>query len=530
MRTIYKTIFLSASLFSLTACENFLNELPDNRTELNDKNVGKMLLSAYPTTAICEIGEMASDNTDQYPNIYSEYNLLQTDLFKWADSSEVGQDSPSNLWQSCYQSIASCNEVLLMIEKAGNPTALNAVRGEALVCRAFNHFLLANVFCHAYSSKAANQLGIPYMKEVETTVAPSYQRGTLEKTYQNIEADLLAGMPLLADESYQVPKYHFTKNAAYAFAARFYLYYVQPDKSNYDKVIDYATRILGTNANGQLRDWETLGSLDMNGNLIPNTYVSINNNSNLLLQSAYSWYGYLNSPYAVGERFSHGPEVAMETCKSNGPWGNFNPSKEKNVYYMFPWSNSSALPTKTMWVKYAQYSEIIDPVAGTGYGHIINAVFTTDETLLCRAEAYAMKGSAGYESAINDLNVWQSAFTRATLPLTMESIQEFYGKMDYYTPAKPTVKKQLHPDFNIQQGEQENLMHCILHARRLTTLHEGLRWMDIKRLGIVIQRRLISSDGSITVTDELNLDDERRAIQIPSDVIAAGMQPNPRNK
>ena len=60
-------------------------------------------------------------------------------------------------------------------------------------------------------------------------------------------------------------------------------------------------------------------------------------------------------------------------------------------------------------------------------------------------------------------------------------------------------------------------------------MHEGLRWQDIKRYGIVIYRRFISNVGT-SITDELGVDDPRRAIQIPSDAIIAGMEPNPRNK
>ena len=55
---------VAALAIGLSSCSNFLDEPPDNRTELNENNVGKILLSAYPTTAICEMGEMSSDNTD----------------------------------------------------------------------------------------------------------------------------------------------------------------------------------------------------------------------------------------------------------------------------------------------------------------------------------------------------------------------------------------------------------------------------------------------------------------------------------
>ena len=91
------------------------------------------------------------------------------------------------------------------------------------------------------------------------------------------------------------------------------------------------------------------------------------------------------------------------------------------------------------------------------------------------------------------------------------------------------AQKELHPDFVIEKGMQENLIHCILHARRLLTLEEGLRWQDIKRYGIVIYRRYYEGYTLVNITDKMDTNDPRRAIQLPASVITAGMQPNPRN-
>ena len=74
-------------------------------------------------------------------------------------------------------------------------------------------------------------------------------------------------------------------------------------------------------------------------------------------------------------------------------------------------------------------------------------------------------------------------------------------------------------------------MQCVLQLRRLITIHEGLRLQDVKRYGIEIYRRRINMNQQVeAVTDELTKDDPRRAIQLPQDVITAGMQPNPRTK
>ena len=88
-----------------------------------------------------------------------------------------------------------------------------------------------------------------------------------------------------------------------------------------------------------------------------------------------------------------------------------------------------------------------------------------------------------------------------------------------------TPKKRLNPlGFTLADEKQENYIHCILHMRRAETSMEGLRWMDIKRWGIEIAH---NREGM--AADKLLKDDPRRAIQLPQDVIAAGLPANPRN-
>ena len=52
---LYITAFFTTALF--TSCSDYLDELPDNRTELTtEESITKILVSAYPTTTSCEIG------------------------------------------------------------------------------------------------------------------------------------------------------------------------------------------------------------------------------------------------------------------------------------------------------------------------------------------------------------------------------------------------------------------------------------------------------------------------------------------
>ena len=175
-----------------TACSSFLDELPDNRTELDtEQSIANILVSAYPQSTNCEIGELYSDNTDENSRAYGYWQKVEEDLYNWKDTYEEGQDTPQALWDACYAAIASSNHALQGIKNLGNPTSLNPQKGEALVCRAYAHFMLATTFCQAYNSNTAEQeLGIPYMETLQTTVAPHYERGTLASVYRKIAADL----------------------------------------------------------------------------------------------------------------------------------------------------------------------------------------------------------------------------------------------------------------------------------------------------------------------------------------------------
>ncbi len=445
-------LLTAASGLTTVSCNDFLDKTPDNRTELNtDQKIAKLLVSAYPDVSPNELFELYSDNSDDSGPTYGYYQLSEKECYNWEDTKEEYQDTPNSLWGGYYGAISAANMALKAIEEKGNPASLNPQRGEALVCRAYCHFMLATIFCNAYDTHASESLGIPYMEDVETTVSPRYERGTLEEVYRKVERDLLEGVELISDDGYSVPKYHFTRKAAYAFAARFYLYYMKPDFSNCDRVIDFATRVLGSNPDDLLRDWEALSNLSVNGNVQADAYIASSNEANLLISSTVSNWGALGSDYLVGPRYFHNQTLATsETCLSKK---------------MYPQSAA-------------------------------------------------------------DITSWQRAYTRNKSALTPDQINAYYDKMNFYTPfTQQTPKKQLAPDFTIEEGMQENILHCILHIRRVTTLHEGMRWPDIKRYGIMIYRRNMATQR---VTDEMPPNDLRRAIQIPRNVIVAGMQPNPR--
>jgi hypothetical protein len=501
------------------SCNDFLDEIPDNRLELNtDEKITRLLGSGYADHLMVFTTEMMSDNVDDVGDRLSSYSLLQDEMYAWKDIQEIGNESPKRVWETYYLAIATANQALDAIEKEGNPERLNPQRGEALMIRAFHHFYLVNVFAKHYSTANGDtDLGIVYMEKTETTVKPDYKRESVAAVYKKIELDIEKALPLIDDNIYEVPKYHFNRKAAYAFAARFYLFY-----RKYDKVIACANEVLGENPARVLRDLTRISSLVQEYGPIAEDYVKPEQNANLLLMTGYSQLGRIFGNYTTGKKYMHSIYLAgTETTQCRGPWGNF----VSGIFRLPTFTYTSAGGFIAV-PKLPNLFEYTDPVAGTGYRRTVYPALHTDETLLCRAEAYIMLEQ--YDKATEDLALWMSQHTTSTVTLTRELINSFYSAQEYYKPDDPTPKKRLNPEIPIVSDEQENFLQCLVQFRRIETMFEGLRWFDIKRFGIVIYRRYLDVNNMVTVIDELTLDDQRRAIQLPAAVISAGMEPNPR--
>lgn len=507
---------------TLTSCDDWLDKLPDNRMELQTpSDVSSLLVSAYPSAHPAYLLEMYSDNTDECVNpSWSEASRFQAQAYKWEDITETGEDeSPQELWNKHYIAIASANAAIDLIEGKGSPAEYTEQLGEALLCRAYAMFQLSTVFCKAYNpATASTDLGLPYPTHPEKVVGTVYTRGTLEDLYGQIDKDLQRGLPLVSS-NYSKPKFHFNTEAAKAFAARFYLY-----KGDFAKAITYATEVLGADPTAKARDWDAYKALNMNQQIRPEAWVSADEKCNFLLQTVYSEWGAISGPYRFGDKYAHSYRITYdEDIASKGPFGAANSTFKQRV-----WSNTAL--AKLFHRKVPYEFEYTDLQAGIGYAHAEYAVFTTEQLLLERAEAYALSGEL--QKAVDDYNTIMKVYQNYPKKFTLKQIVDFYNGVDYYTPKKATVKKHfVKPVYTIdaEGSDQEALLQAILHLRRIMEVGEGYRMQDVKRYGIVIYRRQTNTSFTISaVTDSLTVDDPRRAIQLPQDVITSGLEPNDR--
>ena len=507
---------------TLTSCDDWLDKLPDNRMELQTpSDVSSLLVSAYPSSHPAYLLEMYSDNTDECVNpSWSEASRFQAQAYNWEDITETGEDeSPQELWNRHYLAIASANAAIDLIEGKGSPAEYTEQLGEALLCRAYAMFQLSTVFCKAYNpATASTDLGLPYPTHPEKVVGTVYTRGTMEDLYGQIDKDLQRGLPLVSS-NYSKPKFHFNTEAAKAFAARFYLY-----KGDFAKAITYATEVLGADPTAKARDWDAYSALNMNQQIRPEAWVSADEKCNFLLQTVYSEWGAISGPYRFGDKYAHSYRITYdEDIASKGPFGAANSTFKQRV-----WSNNKL--AKLFHRKVPYEFEYTDLQAGIGFAHAEYAVFTTEQLLLERAEAYALSGEL--QKAVDDYNTLMKIYQNYPKTFTLKQIVDFYNGVDYYTPKKATVKKHfVKPVYTIdaEGSDQEALLQAILHLRRIMEVGEGYRMQDVKRYGIVIYRRQTNTSFTISaVTDSLTVDDPRRAIQLPQDVITSGLEPNDR--
>ena len=222
----------------LSSCDSYLDKLPDDRAELNNSDkITQFLTSCYPTVNNITINELSSDNVGNNGTSYTTDDLAD-ELYRMKDIDVTSTDSPYYIWNGYYQSVASANQAIEAIKNMGDTTQYSGQLAEAKLCRAYSMLQMASTFCMAWNpAKAKEYLGLPYPTTPQTDYNAKYDRGTLAELYAHINQDIEEALPNVDDNLYTVPKYHWNMKAAYAFAARFNLYYM-----NYDKAITYATK------------------------------------------------------------------------------------------------------------------------------------------------------------------------------------------------------------------------------------------------------------------------------------------------
>ena len=548
------SLLFPLSSLLLASCNDFLDKEPDDRVELSTENQVVMLLTAsYPDANYGWFCELSSDNimdlnSEHYPidrsaaQNLTHYNLAPSgrqddEAYRFEPvKSSTSSDTPGNTWTSTYLTINSVNEALKAIDELSDngkqmSPQLTAAKGEALLIRAYCHFILVNVFSQAYKNEedSKNDIGIPYVTSVINTVDDIYSRSNVTDTYKKIVADLEEGLKNISNINYEKPKWHFNEEAAHAFAARVYLFL-----HKWDKVVEHANIVLGTN-NTQLQakyfDYAPLDDC-MYLSDFANVWQTPYDYNNLMLIDTYS-----TIARKARYRYEQGSLVAREIYYHNAPmWSKWAANTSMIVSGLFGNRDYGFYPS---WIgEQFQYS---DKVAGIGYPHTVRREFTIMELLLERAEAKVNLGDL--DGASSDLCTYHlglmnfSEKTKLTYvanngmtAMTDAHIKSWFAKStssNYNCFDDWDFLQNMDPNWIIPEAAVP-YMNCVNYWRRYETNFTGKRFFDLKRWGIEYYHVYgnNTSTGVQNDTIVMTWNDPRRALEIPQDAIAAGMEPS----
>ncbi|WP_461630841.1 RagB/SusD family nutrient uptake outer membrane protein [Labilibaculum euxinus] len=477
-------------LMFFSSCTDYLDETPDNRIEANTlEKASEILVAAYPQGDYFFTDWM----TDDSEYIESNQQLTKlTDIFLWKELDELDEsNTPTNYWNNAYEAISQANATLDALDKIKSDDIAfrNAIKGEALLCRAYAHFMLANLFSNNYNEATSKtDLGIPYVLESENVLIKQYERNTLFETYTLIEKDLTDGLKLLSNKYYSgSKKYHFTTTAAKAFACRFYMY-----KGDYTESIKYADMILGVNSVNPVYLKDLAAFSSQSGSTAKrNFFVKNTDPSNILI---------VEKLVSVGLRSNYGYRTSISVWRNlywnSNIWDGTD--LRDNGYGKYA--------IETAKFKEEFYKESL--TATTGYPFFVQPVFRGEELVFNRIECNIELNN--FTAALADFNILGNSRYTGAKTLTIDDIQTYYT-------TKDEAGNDVLPD------EKSALISLLLSEKRKEFLQEGMRWFDIKRHHIAIEH--VTSDGDIITLEK---DDLRKVLQIPQNATSRGIAKNPR--
>jgi hypothetical protein len=237
-KAIYKFSALLAILVMVSACEKeFLDTYPttavsDNDVLLSTKNAIAALngihrsLYTQSGTAQGHAGEGCNNMFRDLMGediIYPRANgsTAYVGLMRWQSHRDVNDGTVAYMYRFYYRIISNANVLINGIEKTPGPEAeKRMIKGQALAYRGWAHFQLVQLWGERYDASRTNsQLGVPILLENTLVGQP---RATVEEVYTQINKDLDEAITLLAGytRTGSAAKSNIDVNVARGFKAR----------------------------------------------------------------------------------------------------------------------------------------------------------------------------------------------------------------------------------------------------------------------------------------------------------------------
>ena len=480
MRTKYKLLAISLVIV-LSGCQKFLDKSYDNRiTPKLTEHFAQLMTDGYPVRHEL-FTDILSDDYQYYATLaQASINERFLPMYLYSDEYPLNLPStgPENAYNEFYAKIYRANLVIdgVLQSERGSDSYKSAVMGEALLVRAYCHFLLVNLFGQHYDkATASTDLGIGIVTKVSTENRQLVARNTVQEVYDQIEKDAIAGIDYMkkGEADLSANPYHFSLASANAFMTRVKLY-----KGEWDEVVKYADEVI--NIKGRTtrnlasdlalitsRSREYYATMYMDPPTHPNILLSsYTTNLSVLTPTGYTLCGFF-------------PTDALRSS--------FTTTDRRRSLLI---AVGTVIDNQVVATKYNTQPNNPNSFVRTAH-------FTTDEVLLNRAEAVLRSANGTVENALADVNVFRAA------------------RYTTYTPIVATGTT------------KEALLAIVMDERRKEFLNEGLRWFDVKRLKIKVEHIL---GRGLQVAASVGETDLKKALQIPvvEQLGNPGIKLNPR--
>ncbi|MCC6279511.1 MAG: RagB/SusD family nutrient uptake outer membrane protein [Saprospiraceae bacterium] len=432
------------SVFALASCQGILDKEPiatlDAGSFFQTEDDAEQALNAAYQPLL-----MSSNNNNYY---WAFAEVASDEAITGGDGSRPGitemealtytprTEEFNTFWKLQYTGITQCNLVLDNIGKIDmSESSRNNISGQALYLRAYYYFLLTQVFGD-----------VPLFTKVTPPDQLKVPKTPKAEVYAQIVADCEMAGTLLPSQ--QADAGRATKGAAYALAAKTYLY-----EKNWDKTLEYVAKVKSLSVYALMPDY------------VDNFRKHTQNNAESVweIQHANLELGvgnFLNQWWASkkyeGYGFAEATEAFVLSFEADDPRRKFTVAMNNEDYFGVVYKNSFS-STKYGVRKYLQAK---DSVTQKADGDINYTAIRFAEVLLWEAEALTELGRVAEAQAPLE-QVRARARAQATNPATA-------------LPAITTT-------------DQQAMREAVRHERRVELGFEMHRFFDLVRWGIAAQ-------------------------------------------
>ncbi|QEK51890.1 RagB/SusD family nutrient uptake outer membrane protein [Pedobacter aquae] len=208
----------------LPSCEKYTDITPTGAVILNSTQDYYRLVS-FPNRAYVTLNfqYLVDDQWMKESNVIGLNKNINIINFTFDEQTDrVSLLSSSNLYDRAYFYINRWNTIISGIEFTdGEQRIKDLAKAEAKILRAFDHFILVNVYAKAYDpATAATDGGICIMDKYDLEAKP--KKSTVEEVYRFIQKDIDEALPFLQENP--AGPYHPNVAFGYALKAKVHLF------------------------------------------------------------------------------------------------------------------------------------------------------------------------------------------------------------------------------------------------------------------------------------------------------------------